>query len=157
MNAIVMYYSRSGTTKKVAETIASKLGCEIEELVDTQKRKGIIGFLKSGRQAIKGTLTTLQPIKNDVSQFDMVVLGTPVWGGHMSVPILTFITQNKENLPDIALFMTAGGTGNEENISSAVEMLSGKKIKATLNLSASQVKKDQFMEKLQAFVDAIKG
>ncbi|HME54166.1 MAG TPA: flavodoxin [Candidatus Lokiarchaeia archaeon] len=152
-----MYYSRSGTTKKVAETIASKLGCEIEELVDTQKRKGIIGFLKSGRQAIKGTLTTLQPIKNDVSQFDMVVLGTPVWGGHMSVPILTFITQNKENLPDIALFMTAGGTGNEENISSAVEMLSGKKIKATLNLSASQVKKDQFMEKLQAFVDAIKG
>lgn len=157
MNAIVMYYSRSGTTKKVAEAIASKFGCDIEELVDTQKRKGIIGFLKSGYQAMKGTLTTLQPVKNDVSNYDMVVLGTPVWGGHMSVPLLTFITQNKEKIPDIAIFITAGGTGNEEKITSAIENLCGKKSKATLELSMSEVKKDQFMEKVQGFVASIKG
>jgi len=157
MNAIVMYYSRSGTTKKVAEAIASKLGCEIEELVDTQKRKGIIGFLKSGYQAMKGKLTTLEPVKHDASQYDMVVLGTPVWGGRMSVPILTFITQNKEKIAEIALFITAGGTGNEENISSAVTNLCGKKAKATLGLAMEDVKKDQFMDKVQGFVDMING
>jgi flavodoxin len=43
MKTLVVYYSRTGTTRKVAEAIAGILRCDIEEVVDTKKRSGILG------------------------------------------------------------------------------------------------------------------
>ena len=47
MKALVAYYSRGGTTKKVAEKISALLEGDIEEIHDLKKRSGIIGWFKS--------------------------------------------------------------------------------------------------------------
>jgi flavodoxin len=157
MNAIVVYYSRTGNTKKAAEAIAKALSCDTEELVDTQKRSGIGGWLRSGRQAMKEELTTLEPIKKDPSKYDLVIIGTPIWASKMSVPTLTFINQNKASFKDVAFFYTSGGKDNEPKVFPVMETACGKKPKATLGLMTKEVKKDLFMEKVQAFSKSLSG
>ena len=157
MNAIVVYYSRTGTTKKAAEAIAKALGCDIEEIVDTQKRSGIGGWLRSGRQAMKEETTTLEPLKKDISKYDLVIIGTPIWAGKMSVPTLTFITQNKATFKDVAFFYTSGGKDNEPKVFPVMETVCGKEPKAALGLRTKEVKKDLFLEKVHVFVKSLSG
>ena len=57
MKPLVVFYSRTGTTKKVGEALADLLQCDSEELIDTKKRKGPLGFLRSGRDATRNKLT----------------------------------------------------------------------------------------------------
>lgn len=112
MNTLVVYYSRTGTTKKVGEALTALLDCDSEELIDTKKRTGLLGFLKSGRDAAKKELTVLESLVHDPQLYDVVVLGTPVWGGTMSSPTRTYIETNKSKFNRVAFFCTQGGSDN---------------------------------------------
>ena len=95
---LVVYYSRTGTTKTVAEAIRDALGCEIDEIEDTKGRSGLIGWLMAGKDAGSGSLTKISGVDEEPSQYDVVVMGSPTWNGHMSTPIRTYITDNKDRL-----------------------------------------------------------
>ena len=51
MRALVVFYSRTGNTKRIAEDISKTLNADIEELYDAKGRKGITGWLVSGMDA----------------------------------------------------------------------------------------------------------
>lgn len=44
MSNLVVFYSRSGLTKKVGLEIANKLNADYEEIIDQKKQKKFIGF-----------------------------------------------------------------------------------------------------------------
>lgn len=111
MKTLVVYYSRSGHTKKIAEEISNKIKCDIEEIIDTKNRKGIIGWLKSGRDAHSRKLTTINEIRNDPSKYDVVAIGTPIWAGLMVPAIRTYINQNKGKFKNVGFFCTCGSSG----------------------------------------------
>ena len=71
MKALVIYYSRTGRTKKVAETILNNLSCDIEEIVDIKKRTGPLGFFHSGRQVIKKKLSVIKNTEKEPSEYDL--------------------------------------------------------------------------------------
>ena len=75
MKTLVVYYSRSGNTKKIAEEISSKLKCEIEEIVDSKNRKGMLGWIISAIDA-HSKLTTIGEIIKDPTKYDLIVIGT---------------------------------------------------------------------------------
>lgn len=52
MKTLVIYYSLSGNTQKVAEAIASKLKADINRLEDSGNRKGPLGMLLTIYQAL---------------------------------------------------------------------------------------------------------
>ena len=62
MKPLVVFYSRTGTTKKVGEALVDLLQCDNEELIDTKKRTGPLGFLQSERDAARNRLTVLEPL-----------------------------------------------------------------------------------------------
>ena len=156
MQTLIVYYSRTGHTKKVAEALAKDLQCDMEELVDTVNRSGPIGWLNSGRQGSGRQLTKLQPVKKDPSKYDMVIIGTPVWAGNMSSPVRTYITENNANFKNVALFCTLGNKGEEKTFKEMGD-LSGKKPKATLAVFAPEIKKDSYAEKVNKFAADIKA
>lgn len=51
MKTSVIFYSRTGNTRKIAEELSNSLKCDTEEIVDTQKRSGVFGYIRSGRDA----------------------------------------------------------------------------------------------------------
>jgi hypothetical protein len=42
---LVVHYSRSGNTERVAKDIAARRGADIEQIVDLRDRRGFTGFL----------------------------------------------------------------------------------------------------------------
>jgi len=149
---LVVFYSRTGTTKKVGEMIAQKLNADVEEIKDTVNRSGAKGYLISGRDSLKKGLTKLEPVKYNPASYDLVIIGTPIWAWSMSAPVRTYLTEQKDNLKNnSAFFCTMGGSGNEKAFSE-MENIIGRKPKSTLALKTLEVVKNNFGEKLESFI-----
>ena len=151
MKILVTFYSRTDVTSKVAEDLANNLNADLEEIKDTQSRSGVIGFLKSGYQANRKKLTTIKPIEKNPEEYDMVVIGTPVWSGKISVPVRTYLDQNKDKIKAAALFCTFGGSGKEGTLKGMEEYV-GTPL-ATLGLAKKDVEAGNY--DLTSFVNAI--
>ena len=154
MKPLVVFYSRTGTTKKVGEALTNLLQCDSEELIDTKKRKGPLGFLRSGRDAARNKLTVLAPIIHDPALYDVVALGTPVWSGLMSSPMRTYITINKSKFNRVAFFCTQGGNENRK-LFDDMQALCGRSPVSVLALRASVVKNEEYNERLRQFAGAL--
>lgn len=76
---LVVYYSRTGNTRAMAEMISASLGSEIEELIDETNRDGILGYIKAGMDASRKKTTPIAEPKHNPADFDLVIVGTPVW------------------------------------------------------------------------------
>lgn len=151
MKALVVYYSRSGNTREVAQSIAQEMQCDIEEIQDTQNRSGIIGWLKSGYQANRGKLTTIKPLEKDPSDYDLVIVGTPIWAGFPAVPVKTYLLENKDKFKDVAFFATYGGSGFPKTVRTMVEA-SGKEPIQKLGIKADEIKNKTCDCKIDPFV-----
>jgi flavodoxin len=154
MKTLITFYSRTGTTKKVAEALAQKLGAEIEEIKDTVPRGGAKGYLLSGRDATLRRLTKIEPLKFNPGDFELVIIGTPIWSWNLSVPIRTYLQQQKNNFPKVAFFATMGGSG-DERASEEAEKIINQKFSAHLALTTKEVIKDDYINKLDKFVAEI--
>jgi flavodoxin len=155
MKTLVVFYSRTGTTKRVGEAIAQKLNAEMEEIKDTIDRSGAKGYLISGRDAMRRKLTQLEPFKSNLNDYDLIIIGTPVWGWNMSAPVRTFITEQKDNLKKVALFCTLGGSGDKRTFLEMEEII-GKKPETTLKLLTKEVAENNFSSAVEKFADDLK-
>lgn len=155
MKTLVVFYSRSGKTKKVAETISYILKCDIEEIFDTKNRKGILGFLSAGNDAIRNKSTTITKIKKDPSLYDLVIIGTPIWAANISTPIRTYISLNKDNFKKVAFFCSRLGS-NTKKVFKDMENLCQKTSLALLELTSREVVKDQYIQKVEKFIKNLK-
>lgn len=160
MKTLIVYYSRTGVTKKVAEILKARFAnlaydCDIEEIIDTKDRKGPIGYMLSGREAMKGITPEIKPLTKNPADYELVIIGTPVWAFTMSSPIRTFLTEQKDKLIKVAFFLTMGGSGNEKTFKNMTD-LAGKQPVATLDLKTADVMQNKIEERLNQFVESIK-
>jgi len=156
MKILVVYFSRTGNTKKIAESIAEELSCDIEEIVDTKNRSGALGFMRSGKDAMRKSLTKIKDVKCDLSAYDLAIIGTPVWAGRLSTPIRTFIHQYTDQLRRLAFFATHSGD-DAQNAFTDMEEISGKKPICILSLTAKEVKKENYIQEVKKFVSDLKN
>jgi len=156
MKALVVFYSRSGYTKKLALAIAKSLGAELEEVFGKKGKLGPGGFLSALSDTISKKPAEIVPAKKNVSDFDLVVLGTPVWVGALSSPMRAFLLQNKQGLNKVAFFCVSG-SGTAQNAFKQMSMILGKGPIASLELGKGIVKSNGFGQKLQGFVKQIKA
>ena len=156
LRTLVVYYSRSGTTKRVAEAIAEALGADVEEVIDKKRRAGALGFVVAGKDAARKKLTEIEPPTRDPSLYELVVVGTPVWAATVSCAIRTYLSQNKDRLPGVAFFLTTGGSGIERTFEHMAE-LCGKDPLARLALKAKQVRADEWRDQVASFAQELTG
>jgi flavodoxin len=109
LKSLIVYYTRTGNARFVAETIAAEIGADLEEVVDLKKRTGVFAYLSGGSDARRGKQTQIAAIKKSPADYDLVIVGTPVWAGRPTPAILTYL--ENQNLSDkkVALFFTQGG------------------------------------------------
>jgi flavodoxin len=107
MKSLVVYYTRSGNAKFVAESIAKELGSDIEEIVDLKKRQGKLAYFEAGTDANRGKETKIAPAKLSPADYDIIVVGGPVWAGNPTLAIRTYIHKNNGLAGrKVALFFT---------------------------------------------------
>lgn len=109
---LVVYYSQSGHTEWVAQRIAACCNADLERIRDQQSRQGVLGYLRSVGEATMGRRPTIAPNQRRPSDYDLVILGTPVWCWNVASPVRTWIAENHRELRNVALFCTFGGAGD---------------------------------------------
>ena len=93
---IIIYFTYTGNTKKIAEKIKEKLNCDILEI------KTVIPYSKDYDTVVNdeqnseasNRLPEIQNINIDLRNYDEIILGTPVWWYRPVPAIRTFLTQN---------------------------------------------------------------
>lgn len=110
MKSLVVYYTRTGKTKSVAEAIAAQLGADLEEVVDLKKRGGAIGWISGGKDASRNNLTEIAPTQKAPADYDLVIVGTPIWAWSPTPAIHTYISKNDLSGKRVALFYTFGSS-----------------------------------------------
>ena len=143
MKSIIVFYSYSGNTKKVAEILAGALAERGEvgqiELACFDESKTFLGQCHRAFFHIRGQI---QPVKFDLSDYDLICFGTPVWA-FAPAPAMNTYLDNCVGLEgkEIILFTTYGsGTGNERCLDYMRKILSQKGAKGFKRLSIQQGK-----------------
>ncbi|HOW50643.1 MAG TPA: flavodoxin [bacterium] len=154
---LVVYFSRSGNTESVASLIASKLNADSEKLIEQGTDwEGVWGYLKAGKAAWQETATSIEKLKKNPKDYDLVVIGTPIWAWNMTPAIRSFLTVYKDDLKKVAFFATEGGSGHEKAFKN-METLTGKAPVATAAVLEKEVKKgDTMREKVATLATEIK-
>ena len=106
MKALVVYYSRTGNARFMAETVAAELGADIEEVVDLKNRQGRLAFLPAGRDALRGKETEIAQTKRTPANYDLIIVGQPVWAGSPTPAIRTYVKKNDLSGRKVALFFS---------------------------------------------------
>ncbi|MBP0588624.1 flavodoxin [Paraburkholderia sp. LEh10] len=112
---LVVYYSRSGTTQRIAELLASELGADIEPVREPgahATRAGARGYVRSLIDALCHRRVSVMPPVHDPSAYDAVVVGTPVWASCASAPAIAWLTGHRARIRRLALFCSFGGRGS---------------------------------------------
>ena len=118
MKTLVVYYSKSGNTRRVAEEIAKALGAETEEIVEVGvKRTGILGFLRAGRGGMMREKSRIEAPKKKPGDFDLVFVGSPVWGWNLAPAVRSYLAAVALGQKPMALFCTMGQTARRRRSS----------------------------------------
>ena len=110
--AVVIYYSWSnGNTKRIAEQLAEGISADIARIDTVQPYEGSYDEVVSQgqREVKKGYKPPIKPIDVDLSQYDVVAIGTPTWWYTMAPAVHTFLDQADLTGKTVIPFMTNGG------------------------------------------------
>ncbi len=114
---LVAFFSASGTTKKVAETIAEAGGFDLCEIVPEKAyTKADLNWMdKKSRSSVemgdKSIRPAIKPEGVDMAAYDEVILGFPIWWYVAPTIINTFLEAHDFTGKNIVLFATSGGSG----------------------------------------------
>ena len=112
MKTLVIYYSFSGNTKLIANTIATELNADVLELKPPKtliNETGFMRYLWGGGQVIMQEKPKLLPFNVNPLDYDLIFIGTPVWAFSFAPPFKTFFSTTKLTNKKIALFCTHAG------------------------------------------------
>lgn len=149
---LVVYYSRSGKTKKLAEDLARKLHGDIEEIKTPETYSGFFGYQRALIHVLFDKLPKIERVKKNLADYDLVVIGGPIWGGSMSAPIHSFLKKYKDKFQDVAFFSTQGGTYGRENSFTKMKFITGLTPWATLAVSDKDMNNEKFKKSSTSFV-----
>ena len=116
MKSAVIYYSLEGNTKYAAEKIAARLGADLIPIIPVKEYPTgkVSKYFWGGKSATFGEAPRLAPYRFDQNQYDLVILGTPIWAGTFAPPLRTFIRENKLTGKKVALFACCSGGATEK-------------------------------------------
>ena len=113
-NSVVLYFSATGTTKKIAERISRELNSDIIEIVPKEEYKSEdLNYNSDCRANREQQDSKARPeIKNtiDLSKYDTIFLGYPIWWGTNPKIILTLLDTYDFSNKVIIPFCTSGST-----------------------------------------------
>ena len=123
-NSLVVYFSWSGNTRNVAQSIQAQTGSDIFEIVPvipySDDYNTVVAYAKTEQQEnarpeIVGTIDNLD-------QYDTIYVGFPNWWGDMPMILYTFFDTYDLSGKTVALFCTSGGSGLSNTVNEVKEL-----------------------------------
>lgn len=111
IKSLVIYYSFEGNTRLVAESMAQSIDADLLSLQPEKEMesKGFSKYLWGGSQVMMKRKPALKPFEVNPSEYDLILIGTPVWAWTYSPPVATLLQSVDFSNKYIGLFTCHGG------------------------------------------------
>lgn len=135
MTRKVVYFTRTGTCKWIAEKIADALSLELVQIRDNQNWDGFIGYWKAGFFSSTNRKVAIE-IKGDLRDADEVILVAPLWAGSIAPAAKAFLeTISREK---VHLVISSNGSQVKDRAN----------FKSVLDIPKSQDNEDKVIKQL---------
>lgn len=104
MKTLLVYYSKSGNTRKAAEKVQAAIACDIDEIQYNEQAHTAAGKLEP-------------------AGYDRVILMCPIWGFQLPEPMKAYLNQQKAGIKRYRLAVTCGGLGLRGCVSNCKKIL----------------------------------
>ena len=114
---LVAYFSASGVTENAAKQLAEVTGADLHEIAPAQPYTDAdLNWMdKKSRSSVEmndpASRPALTQARTDLSAYDMVYIGFPIWWGVAPHAVNTFIENNDLDRKTVVIFATSGGSG----------------------------------------------
>ncbi|NPT36866.1 flavodoxin family protein [Paraburkholderia xenovorans] len=152
---LVVFFSRTGTTRTLASTLARMLSADMEEICDCTERRGALGYMRCLVDSWRKRPAEIVPAGLDTAQYDLVVVGTPVWAGSVSAPVRAYLLENRWKFRHVAFFCSLGGLGGQVAFDEMRD-LAGKAPVAQCKVRAAEVRRGAVAASLSPFMTVLK-
>lgn len=156
MRILVVYYSYGGTTRTVAEALAKTLGADIAEVRCSRYGRGTMSFLSACYDSLMARLPAIDAPPANVQNYDLVIVGSPIWAGHAATPIRKYLSERPGQFKRLALFLTCGGSAPQSAFTELSQMARGQS-EATLTLRTADVMGKGLAAAVEAFAQPFRA
>ncbi len=160
MRTAIVYYSMHGNVRYVSEKVAKELGADLIELVPVKAYpdKGAMQFIWGGSAVTFKKKPELEPYTFNASDYDLVIIGTPVWASNFTPPLRTFFENNDLTGKKIAVIATSAGGDSAKCVEAVKAAAKADSLAAVLSLTDPKDKpSDENEKQIAAFIETCKG
>jgi flavodoxin len=156
MSRCIIYHSHSGITRRIAKRVKVACGGDLIEVMPQKKYNALTVYVLGGYRAMKGKQDLIEQKKIDVAGYDMIVLGTPVWGGKPTPVINAAIAALKgcEGKKAIIYATCGGKTGETIDIMKKALDAKGVKVVGDMVFTQKDIKDGKKINELIVTVNA---
>lgn len=153
MKTLIVTYSRTGTTRKLARAVADALYADSTEIRCDRYRPGLLRYLRAGYDSVRGNLPPIDVSPVQLQDYDLVLLAAPVWTSYPALPLRAFL-DGKPDLPArVGLVLTFGGHSPVDKAVEHVQALLSQPLLASLCVNQEQMKAGNLAIAVETFVD----
>jgi menaquinone-dependent protoporphyrinogen IX oxidase len=98
---LVIYYSKNGSNKVLAEKIAQSLNCDIEAIQPKLKLFLLLMLKKS---------IGIKNLKNNLGDYEQLILCGPIWMGRLISPLSGFVAKYNADIKSLRFVTCCGST-----------------------------------------------
>jgi len=151
MKTLVVFYSLTGNTKKLADSVAEAVAGDVLEirLKKDLPKEGFLKYFWAGKQVVIRELPELLPLDKKPSDYGLIFLGTPVWGSNFASAVRSFLAKTKLRNKKIALFCSHGGDDSGKTFIELEKELAGNEIVAKIDFKMDEIPEAELAQNLE--------
>ncbi len=121
---LIVYYSHSNHTEEIANIIKQYLNCDIKKIKSEEYENiNTIDLTNLVTEQIqKNYLPKTEKV--DISGYNVIFIGSPVWKGDLSLPVKSFLINNDFKNKTIIPFYTFGGYVDKPKLDNEIKKIS---------------------------------
>lgn len=155
MTYLVVYYSRTGNNRTIAESIANQLSADIDEIVDKKNRQGRLNWLRAGRDSRGRKLTEIEYQKNP-QDYDTIIIGAPIWAWNPIPPLRTYLQEVDLKEKRVAFFICSQTDAYKDMFHQLAEMTPDSEHIVNFGIQEKRFKNEDYSADLEAFIEKVK-
>ena len=149
MKKLIVYYSYTGKTEIAAKILAAECGADTLKIEDVERPSKFKAYTSGCVAARKGALWPIKAVNINISGYDQIFIGAPVWAWRAAPEINTFIDQTDFTGKSVVLFVTMGGSDPETALKAMTAQIEAKggKVVSSFSIKTGGVTNDNIVAK----------
>jgi hypothetical protein len=153
---LVIFYSYTGTSKRLAQLLGAQLGWQLGEVVEVRSRGGMVGMLRCMADSLLRRRPRIRYEGPNTKNFESVVLISPIWFYRLSGPMRSFVADRGADLRAVAVVSVMGAKGGS-NAAAEIARLMGRDPLMAASFSAREVEDGSCASRLQAIGQTVEA